>query len=157
MEVNGKVFPNKASDIYTNDYNHNCSSPEVIERYGNIITSQEHRHRIDSMKAIGFLYPRADSLIYNPQKISDNEKVLLNKILGILNNHNTNYTIVIPPIYDQHKFHPDDSALLDSLFGENIYDFSGVNEFTQNEYNYPDRKHFQPYISKIIIDSVVLK
>lgn len=157
LEVNGKVFPNKTSDLYTNDYNHVCSSPKVIENYNNILTSQEHKNSIDSMKASGFLYQRPDSLIYNPQKISENEELMLKKMLGIFNKHNTNYSIVITPVYDQHKFHPDDSTLLYSLFGENIYDFSGVNEFTKNEYNYPDRKHFQPYITKIIIDSVLSK
>jgi hypothetical protein len=155
MEVNGKVFPNKTSDLHTNDYNHCCSSPEVIENYGKVIDNQHYKHRIDSMKASGFLYPRSDSIIYNQEKISEGEKLLLKRMLNIFKKHNTNYYIVITPIYDQCKFHPHDSALLYSLFGKNIYDFSGVNEITKDEYNYPDRKHFQPYITKIIIDSIL--
>jgi hypothetical protein len=154
LKVEGKVYPNKLSDVHTNDYNHICS-PEIIDGYGDVNTSQVFIQKIDSLKASGFLYTRSDSVIYNEKMISDTEALVLKKMLSIFKKHNTNYTIVITPVYDQHKFNAEDSVLLYSLFGENIHDFSGINKITQNEYNYPDRKHFQPYITKMIIDSVI--
>jgi hypothetical protein len=48
-----------------------------------------------------------------------------------------------------------DMQILRTIFGNIIYDFSGVNEITNNEYNYLDGMHFRPCISKQMIDSIL--
>ncbi len=153
MKVEGRIYPNKLSDMQTNDFSHICT-PQVVSDYGNVLETDVHKRHIDSLKETGFLYPRTGKIVHKPKQISDHEKDMLFKMKSLFEKHSTSYQIVIAPIYDQLKFNRSDSTLLFNLFSGHIHDFSGVNEYTNNEYNFPDRKHFQPYVSKLIIDSV---
>jgi hypothetical protein len=154
MEVQGEIFPNWDSDPVTNDGNHKCSEA-VLARYGQKLATDEHRARIDSMKRSGFLYVRPDVQGYRSKQISSGELSMLQGIAELFKKHDTNYYVVITPLYDQLKFSQEDLAILQDIFGQRLYDFSGINSFTEDEANYPDRKHFQPYISKLMIDSIL--
>ena len=101
------------------------------------------------------MYPRNfKSIVRCNNQISEKEKDYLVEIKKILKKHNTNLKVVITPLYDLKKFSRTDSILLKEFFGNNLYDYSGVNSITKNEYNYPDVKHFLPYISKHILDEI---
>ncbi len=83
------------------------------------------------------------------------KKDILLKIHELFKKHGTHYYIVITPLYNQMQFDYADMRILRTIFGDNIYDFSGVNEITNNEYNYLDGLHFRPCISKQMIDSIL--
>lgn len=156
LNVDERIYTNWESDLNTNDPNHNCNNPEIISTYSKIENDNEFVHKIDSLKNTGFLYERPLSQQYKEIiQISDSEKLLLLKLKDLFNKHSTNYYLVITPLYDQYKFNINDQDLVNKMFGDRVYDFSGINWMTSNEYNYPDRKHFQPYISKYMIDSII--
>ena len=114
------------------------------------------RSRIDSLIQAGVLYNRDKTQKFKEKQISPSEEDLLLKIKEIFTKHNTNYYIVIPPLYDQLKFNLSDFQIIKNIFGDNVYDYSGINKFTNDVYNYPDGIHFQYYLTKQIIDSVVV-
>ena len=153
--ISGENFPNKDSDPITNDAYHRCNDTTVIKNYSKIIKNESYIKKMDSLIESGFLYKREDVQKQQTPQISARERIYLEKIADFFNKHNTNYYIVITPLYDQYKFNTADLNILNTVFPDRIFDFSGINNFTNNPYNYPDRKHFQPYISKKIIDSIV--
>jgi hypothetical protein len=149
-----EMYPNWHSDPSTNDPKHICAD-SILEDYGNRTLSKKDSVAIDSLLLDDFLYKRSAKQTYKNKQISETEKKTLIKIKELLDKHDTNYIVVITPLYDQLKFHNEDIDILNSVFSDHMYDFSGINEITDNPYNYPDRVHFRPWISKMIIDSVV--
>ena len=153
-KVSGMIFPNWPSDLITNDP-HSCNGSEVLLKYSKVNESKKLKKKIDSLKVTGFFYERPLYQEYTEEQISESEKEILSKIKHKFEKHHTNYYIVITPLYDQLKFSRRDQEKINALFGNRVFDFSGINNYTNNEYNYPDREHFQTYISKCIIDSIV--
>ena len=80
---------------------------------------------------------------------------LLKEIKSILDKHKTNYKIVISPGYDQDSFNSRDLENLKQLFGsDNVYDFSGKNQYTENKGNYYDHNHYKPYIAAQLLQKI---
>ena len=77
-----------------------------------------------------------------PGKVSEivlnNERMdMLREIKSIFVAQKTDYRIVISPIYDQVKINPEDLQFLIDLFGQNnVYDFSGPNQWNADFHNY---------------------
>lgn len=95
---------------------------------------------------------------YSPACISETQKTVLRNIHSITQKHNTAIRIIINPLYDQLKLNSNDLAYLKSLFGEgNVYDFSGINSFTNNYTNYYENSHYRPHIARAILDTVYSK
>ena len=155
-KLNYYAAPDWDSDPVTNDGRHHCSDSTVLAEYGvNKKGTKQHDRRIDSLKNTGVLYDRQNTQKVTEKQISPNEEKLLEKIKILFDKHKTKYYIVITPIYDMAKFEESDLKILKDIFGDNLYDFSGENKYTLDEYNYNDMSHFQYYITKEIIDSVV--
>jgi hypothetical protein len=102
------------------------------------------------------IFYRRDSIQqYSPQVIQKDQKDLLLKIKKILDHDQTNYRIVISPLYDQKKLDTTDLEYLYNLFGkENVYDFSGINDITKSIYNYYEASHYRSTVASRIIDSI---
>lgn len=149
-----ETYPNWHSDPFTNDPKHVCTD-SVLNNYGNRTLSEKDIRSIDSLQSKGFLYHRSNKQEYKNRQISESEKKMLMKIKELLDKHGSNNYVVITPLYDQLKFHKDDQDFLNRVFPNRVYDFSGINQITNNPYDYPDRSHFRPWISKTIIDSLV--
>jgi hypothetical protein len=148
-------FPNRHSDPVTNDPYHKCSD-STIHSYGFDPFTRRDSLKIDSLKNVGFLYARSKQQEFLGKQISAAESAIIDKIINILDKHKAKLYVIVTPLYDQMKFHPDDTSILKSKFGKDLYDFSGINSFTSNEFNYkPDRKHFREVVSKQIIDSLI--
>lgn len=154
IDVHGEIFPNWKSDVTTNDCQHKCSS-EVISSYGFRNQSHQDSAKIDSLIKVDFLYSRKTAQQYSANQISGIEEIKLAAISNILKKHHTNFYVVITPLYDQIRFSSRDMQILNQYFGNRVFDFSGINSFTSNPYNFPDRKHFLPVISKTMLDSVL--
>ncbi|MCP9764627.1 hypothetical protein [Lacihabitans soyangensis] len=149
-------FVNSKLDVKTNDFNHVCSAEE-IRKYSYVQSNYDYKHRLDSLKKAGFMYERPQNQQYRSPQISEEEEVMIKEIAVILEKHKTQYTVVLTPLYDQQKLDKKDYDILKKYFKNNLHDFSGKNKYTGDFYNYPDRTHFQNYISKEIIDSVVVR
>ncbi len=112
-------------DIATNEY-----------RYFN-----EEEIEADSVKYYAarqnVFYKRDTVLRYGKPVIGVEQKKLLMSIKEILDENHTSYRIVISPLYDQVKMDSTDIKTLETIFGKQyVFDFSGINDFTRNKYNY---------------------
>lgn len=155
-EPEKKFLSNWHSDLLTNDLNHTCSDSIWQQHYGDTV-SHEQVLQIDSLVENGFFYPRSPNQQFAEDQISIDERKMLEHIRDIFHDHETNYYIVITPIYNQVRFSSSDKQMLEEIFGDRVYDFSGINAYTENEYNYRrDRKHFRPYVSYRILNEIVL-
>lgn len=86
---------------------------------------------------------------FSPECIFENQKLIFNNILRISKKHNTNIKIIINPLYDQLKLNTKDLMYLKKLFGKNnVYDFSGINSFTNNYKNYYENSHYRPHLAR---------
>lgn len=100
----------------------------------------------------GLFYERTHERTDSVQRINKGHQHMLNEIRRILDKHNTNYNIVLSPLYEQIKFHPKDLSFLTSLFGPHLFDFSGKNRFTENRFNYYETSHFRPHVGDSIFN-----
>ena len=67
----------------------------------------------------------------------------------------TDYKIVISPLYNQIKLNPADKAILDSIFGErNVFDYSGINNYTNEKTNYYEALHYRPHVATAIMKEI---
>lgn len=74
------------------------------------------------------------------------------EIQSILDNSETDYKVVISPLWSKLKIHPDDLKVINSIFkAENVFDFSGKNQFTSNQSNYYESSHFKESVGKKIL------
>lgn len=104
-------------------------------------------------------YVVTDSLKMSPfSRIDLFEEEALIGIKRILSKHNTQYKVIINPLYSQEKFNPKDMEMIQNVFGwNNVYDFSGRNQFTTSKYNYYEESHFRPLVGDSIMSIVYKK
>ncbi|OBX24353.1 MULTISPECIES: hypothetical protein [Bizionia] len=96
-------------------------------------------------------YNRKD--LNTPKSIVSVEEIAqLNRIKAIFDKHNTQYKIVISPIYNQIPMETEHVELLETVFGSaHLYNFSGKNNFTEPAYNYYDTSHYRPHVANAIM------
>lgn len=87
-------------------------------------------------------------------RINERHLYMIKEIKRILGKNNTNYKVVISPLFDQVKFNASDLFVLKKEFGNRLYDFSGRNSFTVNKMNYYEWSHFRPNIGDSIFDRI---
>ena len=72
---------------------------------------------------------------------------LLEEISQICQKHNTSVKIIISPDYSQISINPADVEILKRFFGDtNVFDFSGINEYTNDIHNYYEGGHYRPIL-----------
>ena len=79
---------------------------------------------------------------------------LLTQIKEIFDKHNTKYKIVISPMYTQVKMNSADLKILNKIFENNVYDYSGKNAITEDKYNFYESMHFRKDIGKQIMEEI---
>ncbi len=120
--------------------------------YDNQIKNNRNSYYADKKHVF---YKRDTTQIFSNPIIFNDQKILLESINSILRSHKTKYKIIINPLYDQIKFNKNDMKYLNGLFGEeNIFDFSGINQITNNFYNYYETSHYRPCICDSILNIV---
>ena len=92
-------------------------------------------------------YVRPDSIAIGVPVVKESQKEMLHEIHAILEQNQTNYKIILNPMYNQVYFAPEDIAYLRDLFGDNLIDFSGKNRITDDYHYYSDPAHFNEYIA----------
>lgn len=126
-------------DTVTNEFN-------IVDQ--EIEISQSPKKYYEKRKDIFYIRkPKTDTV----RRIEKNDVYMLKEIHRILEKNKTNYKVVLSPLYEQIKFNPKDLALLNSVFGENVYDFSGKNHFTDPISNYYESSHFRPVVGDSIM------
>jgi hypothetical protein len=106
------------------------------------------------------LFPPRDSaqLSYAPPVIKEKQVEYLKEVKRIFDKHHTNYKIIISPLYDQVYLNPQDLGLLKEILGEqHVFDYSGVNDITNDMHNYYDWGHYRPHIAEFIMQEIYAK
>jgi len=98
---------------------------------------------------------RSDQVVFSNKVINSDFENVLNKIKTIFVNHNSTYKIIITPDYNQLHINLQDMQLLQRIFGENnVYNYSGKNNITEDKYNFMDINHFDEIVGWQIIKDI---
>jgi hypothetical protein len=95
-------------------------------------------------------YERKGEKVDSIQRINDIQLFMLKEVKRILVKNETNYKIILSPLYEQIRFSNYDINILKTLFGDNIYDFTGENEFTKSITNFYEPSHYRPSVGDSI-------
>lgn len=79
------------------------------------------------------------------------------RIKAIFDDSQTDYYVIITPApcYTNAVIHPDDLAILQSVFGnERVRDYSGKREWTEDVNNFSDPNHFGARVGYMIIEDI---
>ena len=88
------------------------------------------------------------------QRINSKSYKYLSFIKSIFDEQNTDYRIIISPLYEQIKLNNKDLELLISLFDSSkVFDFSGGNKYSIDKRNYYESSHYRKNIGNSILDS----
>lgn len=138
----------------------------VFESYSyDTVTNEFYNHGImDEFKRDSVNYyeireenfpQRANSPVEELTKFTPDHIKMLKEINEVFVRHNTDFRIIICPTYNQRKFNHNDLSVLKSVFGEDkIFDFTGINRFTEEKSMFYDEFHFKKYLGKELLDSV---
>lgn len=126
-------------DTITNEVN-------IIDQENEIIQNPTGYYE----KRNDLFYRRVSEKTDTIQRINEKQIIMIKEIKRILEKNNTNYKIVLSPLYEQIKFNHSDFKILKDEFGNNLYDFSGKNSFTDNKFNYYETSHFRPNVGDSI-------
>lgn len=144
-------------------YMRNLITLGINYKYYNPINNEEQRYIQDSLISIGKYYDdehlkpfeNARGVEESPPVLNDERIAKLIEMSAILKKHHTNYSIIISPLYNQTKLNSKDVKTLNEIFGEkSVFDFSGVNDWTNDYHNYYENSHYLPSVASQIMDSI---
>ena len=100
-------------------------------------------------------YDRDSLLKFTDPKISSTQKEMLRQMKKIFVKHNTQFKIIISPLYDQKKLNIADLKILQNIFGsETVNDFSGINNITSSKEYYYESSHYRPVAGDTILNII---
>jgi len=103
----------------------------------------------------GVFYDRASNKKRDMCDVTELERKQLKEIKEVFSHHNTNYKIIISPLYDQIPLEKDQVELLEEIFGaQNVYNFSGKNDLTEPIINYYEASHYKPFVANMILSKI---
>ncbi len=134
---------NLTNDIFLNDYD-------------SLIKSDSVKYYYETRKALFDEFSDTTLRTYPPY-ISNEDSLMLTEIKNILSENNTSYKVLIHPLFNKRVMYFKDLKILENIFGRNnLYDFSGVNQFTLNRGYYYEQSHYRPLLGKIILDTLYI-
>ena len=90
-----------------------------------------------------------------PQVLREKQINLLQEIKWICRKHDTDVKIIISPDYLQVNITPADVKTLKRIFGKrNVFDFTGINEYTEDILNYYEPGHYRPALGKRLMEKI---
>ena len=100
-------------------------------------------------------FPRAAPEHVGPPVIGPEQARLLDAMAAVFRRQQTEFRIVISPLYDQDRLNPADLAKLQAVFGTNrVFDYSGINEITASVTNYYESSHYRPHVARRILADI---
>ena len=76
-------------------------------------------------------------------------------IRDVLQRQRTDFRIVVSPLYDQIKLHPQDLARLQEIFGvDRVFDYSGVNAITSDRHYFLEPFHYRTLAGRRILSEI---
>ena len=131
------------------------NEPHLVGKEWALTCDPEYYYSHLILQDVYKLYPR-DSIeeigaaIITPKCIE-----LLSHMQNLFDINQTEYKVVVSPLFDQVKLNPVDKHILDSIFGgENVFDYSGINAYTKDTLNYYESSHYRPQLAKQVMREV---
>lgn len=91
----------------------------------------------------------------SPPTIKAPQLEQLRTIRDVLQRQRTDYRIVVSPLYDQIKLHPQDLARLQEIFGvDRVFDYSGVNAITSDRHYFLEPFHYRTLAGRRILSEI---
>lgn len=113
---------------------------------------KNHPSEFYTSERINKFYDRDSIQTFSPVVIEGKQEKMMREMDDIFKKHNTLVKIIINPLYDQEKLNPADLVMLKNIFGEgNVFDFSGINGFTNDYHNYYETSHYRPHIADSVM------
>lgn len=148
-----RFFDIKSSMLDYHIWNYNSINNELKSAYDEKQIQEDEGRYYRKKERI--FYKRDTIQSYSPPMIGARAEKMWYEISEKLKKDSAIYKIIISPLYDQKKINVSDLNILKKVFEEkNIYDYSGINEITNNVCNYYETSHYRPHITKLIIDEV---
>lgn len=89
------------------------------------------------------------------QVIFKNQEKLLRELKDICNKHCTKLSLIVGPDFYQKKINQKDLEKLQEIFGnENIFDFTGVNQYTEDYHHYYEPGHYRPILGAKLLKQI---
>jgi len=138
------VFESYSYDTLTNEF----YNPGIMDEF--------ERDSVNYYETRKDKFPqRTSSNVEEMSKFTPDHIKMLKEINEIFVRHKTDFRIIICPTYNQREFNHNDLSTLKSVFGEgSVFDFTGINRFTEEKSMYYDEFHFKKYLGKELLDSV---
>jgi hypothetical protein len=126
----------------------------IMKKENSILSETNHYYK----ERENIFYKRPIDEQYCNPSINSRSKEFLNEIHSIFRKHNTNYKVVISPLYDQKKISKSDIKILNEIFSKkNVFDFSGKNSITNDKHNYYETSHYRIHVGEDIIATLYNK
>ena len=154
-KLTGKYYEFMGHHLSKSKYSHisNNSTGDIWYGYDQEIKSDSLFY-YNNLIAKGVFYQR-NKIDRAKSLIGESQMKLLNEINQVVKKHKINLKIVVSPLYNQIKFQESDMTILKKLFGNNnVYDFSGKNDFTEKITNYYENSHYKPNVANRIMDLI---
>lgn len=111
-------------------------------------------HKGDFLKK-GRSYYRDGKYREEKPVIKDKQIGLLQKIESICRKQGTSIKIIISPDFQQIHINPEDVRVLKKIFGSgNVFDFTGINQYTGDIRNYYEKTHYRPILGARIMERI---
>lgn len=88
-------------------------------------------------------YPRSGETTDSVDRIDTAQVRIMQDMVALFKAHGTSYKVIISPLYNQERFSPADRAILQQVFGDHLYDFSGKNWITDDKRHYFESSHYR--------------
>jgi|TARA_B110000908_G_scaffold98239_1_gene115984 hypothetical protein len=102
----------------------------------------------------GIFYDRSekqyDSTEVNPEMVNQ-----FQQIKSFFEKYKTSYKFVVSPMYDQIELNKKYLSQLIKIFGkDNVFDYSGENQFTNSLGNFYEISHYRPHVARQILKEI---
>lgn len=150
-KLSGKFYPYMRHVFELEPYYYN----EITNEYYNVGILNELK--TDSLKyyetRLDKFPSRTGNYLESDPLVSHEQIEMIQNIKDIFSKKETDYRLIICPSYDQIAFNRDDLKVLQNIFGKDyVFDFSGINEISEQKSNFFDGLHFKKYVAKELFD-----
>ncbi len=94
--------------------------------------------------------PKEETPIVKPKQIK-----VLRQIKQLCDKHHADFILIIGPDFLQKRLNKKDLSLIKKEIGNNnVWDFTGINEYTNDIHNYFEPGHYRPLLGKRLMDTI---
>tara|TARA_R110002072_G_scaffold182067_5_gene338248 strand:- start:8239 stop:9270 length:1032 start_codon:yes stop_codon:yes gene_type:complete len=157
FKLSGTVKPYMTKNKLIQDFSFNYDAI-TNEIRNDVFEDLIEKNQYYTEERMAVFYERETIQKYHQTTIKAPQEKILNSIYTLLSKHKTDFKIIISPLYDQKKISTEDLKFLEELFGnQNVFDFSGINEFTNDYKNYYENSHYRPHVATAILKEIYKK